>query len=538
MNFPRTFVSEEVVRIRRRSLNSFDVIIIGAGPTGLISALLLADKGLSVCVIEKHSDIYPLPRAISFDHEVARILNLAGVLDEVLNISDTPDIYQWKSAEDELLFELNWANDVSVSGYAHSYVFSQPDLERILNKAASASASISIHRGYTVTHIQQGEETVIVDAINSDNTQVTFTGSFAIGADGANSVVRQQIDSGYTDLGFKADWLVVDVVVKQGVLSANETKRMLQICDPHRPTTIVSGGPGRRRWEFMALENETLEELNTAERAWSLLKKWGITPENARLERHAVYTFRGAVASTWSDGRIFIAGDAAHLTPPFAGQGLCAGFRDAAALAWRIALAAKQPAYLSILKSYESERKQHARLWVENAIELGKVICELEPEKALQRNTMMLKARKQGLAPPSSGILPALGPGLVSPLHRGGMLGPGGFVTGKGDPAPRHFDDVFECGFHLITVEDDIFPAIDPQIRSAFLRAGGQLTNLSAGGDVSDTNCAYASWLGKHNAKCVLMRPDFYVFGVAEDASETGTLLKSFLASFNGESPG
>lgn len=519
-------------------MNSFDVIIIGAGPTGLISALLLADKGLSVCVIEKHSDIYPLPRAISFDHEVARILNLAGVLDEVLNISDTPDIYQWKSAEDELLFELNWANDVSVSGYAHSYVFSQPDLEKILNKAASESANISINRGYTVTHIQQNEETVIVDAINSDNTEVTFTGSFAIGADGANSVVRQQIDSGYTDLGFKADWLVVDVVVKQGVLSADETKRMLQICDPHRPTTIVSGGPGRRRWEFMALENETLEELNSAERAWSLLRKWGITPENARLERHAVYTFRGAVASTWSDGRIFIAGDAAHLTPPFAGQGLCAGFRDAAALAWRIALAAKQPEYLSILKSYESERKQHARLWVENAIELGKVICELEPEKALQRNTMMLEARKQGLPPPSSGILPSLGHGLVSPQHRGGMLGPGGFVTGKGHPAPRHFDDVFGCGFHLITVEDDIFPSIDPQIKSAFLRAGGQMTNLSAGSEVSDTNCAYASWFDKHSAKCVLMRPDFYVYGVAEDASETGTLLKSFLASFNGESPG
>ena len=159
---------------------------------------------------------------------------------------------------------------------------------------------------------------------------------YLVGADGAHSVIRAAMGSSLMDLGFSADWLVVDVQPRPGTKLSVDDDVMLQICDPARPTTVVSGGPGRRRWEFMALEGETLEDLNCVERAWALLAPWHVTSEHAVLERHAVYRFRGAVADKWRQGRVFIAGDAAHLTPPFAGQGLCAGVRDAAALAWRL----------------------------------------------------------------------------------------------------------------------------------------------------------------------------------------------------------
>lgn len=513
-------------------LNTYSAIIIGAGPTGLIAALLLAKKGIKVCIIEKHTDVYPLPRAISYDHEVARILNMAGVLEDAQAISDAPDVYQWKSADDELLFELNWADDASLSGYAHSYVFSQPDLERVLNDAALKSELIDIFRGYNVTTIEQDEQNVTVCATDTESKQVIFTAPFAIGADGANSVVRQQIGSDYIDLGFNADWLVVDVIIKPGVLSENETKQMLQVCDPARPTTIVSGGPGRRRWEFMALANETLEELNSASRAWELLHKWGISPDNAKLERHAVYTFKGALANKWSKGRIFIAGDAAHLTPPFAGQGLCAGFRDAAALAWRIALVASNPENMGILNSYETERKQHACLWVENAIELGKVICELDREKAQHRNTMMLEARKQGLPPPSSGILPSLGPGFISQKHHGGILSPGGMVGAKENSAPAHFDNVFDNGFHLIATDEDLMRSLNSALKVKFESFGGHLTDLKKNSQITDIDSVYTDWLGNLNAKCMIIRPDFYVFGVAKDAQDADDLLSTFLAMY------
>jgi resorcinol 4-hydroxylase (NADPH) len=489
----------------------YDVVINGCGPTGLISALLLARAGHSVAICDRYDEIYPLPRAIGYDHEVARILNILGLSAAMEPLTAKPDVYQWRNAQNELLFELTWGVGASISGFRNSYLFSQPEMERVLNDAAAASPLIDVLRGVDIQDVQQDAGTVSLLGQRRNGEKVVCSGKWLIGADGANSTVRRCLGLSLDNLGFEADWLVVDVLPLPGQRLPFDDGLMLQVCDPARPTTVVSGGPGRRRWEFMALGDEVLADLNSPECAWKLLAPWGLTPDNAVLERHAVYTFRGAVAPRWREGRGFLAGDAAHLTPPFAGQGLCAGFRDAAAIAWRLDLALRGKAGDAVLNSYESERREHARAWVMNAIDLGKVICVLDPAEAAGRDAGMLAARREGLPPPAASALPSLGDGLFLPNHHGGALAVGGNVLCGG--VQGHLDDVAPTGFVLVGRDTAALPALGDASRAAFQALGGVCIAFGPDGDCEDSEGTYRNWLAGIDADVALIRPDFYLFG-------------------------
>lgn len=501
-----------------------DVVIAGCGPVGFTAALLLAHAGHSVAIVDRHETIYPLPRAIAFDHEVARILNQLGLTRTLAPLVATPGVYQWRNRHGETLFELDWARG-SISGFPTSYLFSQPDLERVLNEAAAADPRITVLRGVEIMGASQTEQGVTLSGTRG-HERIEVEGSYLVGADGANSFVRNSFGSVLEDLGFRADWLVVDVKPKEEGSLPLDDDLMLQVCDPARPTTVVSGGPGRRRWEFMALEGETLAELNSDERAWALLEPWDVTPDNAVLERHAVYTFRGAMADRWRDRRVFIAGDAAHLTPPFAGQGLCAGLRDAAALAWRLDLALRGLAGEALLDSYESERKAHARAWVLNAIELGKIICVLDSKAADTRDAEMRAAREAGAPPPSAAILPHLGEGAHLSEHGGGTLAAGGIV--KLGERVGHADDVVGTGFVLLSRSGDPAEALSEENAALFAKLGGVTAQVAAPTDVSG---AYAAWFDRLGADTALVRPDFYLFG-AESGLDAANRLVSALAEY------
>ena len=205
-------------------------------------------------------------------------------------------------------------------------MFHQPTLETVLERRARA-LGIDIRRGCEVTDLIQHQGVVGVATSEGDVLEARY----AVGCDGANSTVRTLLDVPMTELGFFYDWLIVDVVLHDDRVFDPTN---VQICDPARPTTVVSGGPGRRRWEFMRLHHETLDELES--RAWELLEPWDVRPDNATVERRAVYTFAARFAERWRCGRVLLAGDAAHQMPPFAGQGMCAGIRDAANLAWKL----------------------------------------------------------------------------------------------------------------------------------------------------------------------------------------------------------
>ena len=312
-------------------------------------AVLLAQLGRSVVVLEQWPAPYALPRAVHFDDEVGRLLQSCGIGDELRAVSEPAEVYEWRNAAGTTLLRFGRIG-TGASGWPFSSMFCQPELEAALEARADSLPTIEIRRGVAVDALEQNEDLVTVGCSSGDPVRARYV----VGCDGANSTVRELLDIGVDDRGFFYDWLIVDVILDEPRVFDPIN---LQICDPNRPTTAVSGGPGRRRWEFMRLPDESREELGQEATAWKLLEPWDVHPGNARIERHAVYTFQARVADRWQDGRVFLAGDAAHLMPPFAGQGMCSGIRDAANLAWKLDLVLTGRAAPELLATYEEERR-------------------------------------------------------------------------------------------------------------------------------------------------------------------------------------
>jgi flavoprotein hydroxylase len=479
-----------------------DVAVVGCGPVGSTLAILLAQRGRAVTVLERWPQRYPLPRAVHFDHEVGRILQSCGIGGEVRTISEPADIYEWRNGTGTTLLRFGRSGD-GPSGWPASSMFNQPELEGLLERRA-AQLGVDVRRGVEVTGIEQRDDDVVVAAAAG----TTCSARFVVGCDGANSTVRTSVATPITDLGYFYDWLIVDVILDEPRVFDPIN---VQICDPARPTTAVAGGPGRRRWEFMRLPHESLDELNDEARAWELLEPWDVDPGNARLERHAVYTFSARYAEQWRTGRVFLAGDAAHLMPPFAGQGMCSGLRDAANLAWKLDMVLAGQAGDALLDTYEGERLPSVQAAIRFSMELGKVICVPDAAEAAARDEAM--AAGVGDEPRSAPGLPAITSGLIHPSapHAGEQ-----FVQGM-DGGGR-CDDVHGNGWRVVILGGDA-ECIGHDERTWFESIGGRVVVLA------DPDRMLTKWFAGHDTLCALQRPDFYLYGTAPTASAITMLL-------------
>lgn len=469
-----------------------DVAIVGYGPVGQMLAILLGQRGHRVHVVERWPEAYPLPRAVHFDHEVGRILQSAGVAGPLEGRTVPATVYEWRNARGETLIRFGRDAERSLSGWPESSMFCQPELEGILDARARELPNVSVERGCEVVGLRLEPDGVALETTRGGAPR-TLRARFAVGCDGANSLVRGQIGSGWHDLGFHFDWLVVDVRPSDPRWDGPIN---WQLCDPARPTTLVSGGPGRRRWEFMRLPHETLDDLNSEEAAWRLLGPWGVHRGNAKLERHAVYTFRARWADRWRNGRALLAGDAAHQMPPFLGQGMCSGLRDAANLAWKLAAVAHGDAPDTLLDTYQAEREPHVRAIVEAAVGFGRIICTTDPEVAAARDEAML-ARRAGAGPDDgtsaeTSSSPPLAPGPLV-LDGGGVQSVQPVVDGQ------RLDDY--VGPRWLVVGRD---RVDGGV-AEWWRSAGALVLLV------DSHPELAALLGDDDV--VVVRPDRYVLG-------------------------
>ncbi|MFA3842596.1 bifunctional 3-(3-hydroxy-phenyl)propionate/3-hydroxycinnamic acid hydroxylase MhpA [Streptomyces aureus] len=506
-----------------------DVAIVGFGPIGQMLSILLGKAGHDVIVLERWPSPYDLPRAVHFDDEIGRIFQAAGLSDEVRAVTDpVPDHYEWRNHAGEALVRIDWSG-TGPSGWPTASFFSQPQLEAVLSKAAQEVPTVTVHRDCEVVGLEPRDEHVRLITAGSDGPG-EVRARYVIGADGANSFVRSGMATTVTDLGFFYDWLIVDTFPHE---DATWSPMNWQLCDPERPTTIVSGGPGRRRWEFLRLPHESVEELNTSETAWRLLEPWGRTPDNTTIERHTVYTFQARWVDRWREGRLLLAGDAAHQMPPFAGQGMCSGLRDAMNLAWKLDLVLAGSADPDLLDTYTSERSDHVQHAIGMSMALGQVICVLDPEEAAARDTRMIAT---GADPRHA--LPATPPAVLGDgvLKRGadgnraagvGHLTPQYRVTHQGQTAL--LDELAGDGFTILTDSQAPCDALDAADRDFLDSIGASIVALYADqappDAYLDTDNGYLPHMREHQHVAAVVRPDFYLFGAAATGQELHELI-------------
>jgi 3-(3-hydroxy-phenyl)propionate hydroxylase len=503
----------------------FDCIVVGAGPTGAVLAALLAQRGYRALVVERDERVFPLPRAVHLDHEIARVLQEVGVMDRLLPTMSPATEYRFENAAGELLVHLVMPPNSASSGWDASYMFVQPQLEQILRDRLGELVGVTAWYGAECIGLGQTEEAVELTVRRGGRTEVVRA-HYAVGCDGASSVVRNLLGLAMDDLGFDEPWVVIDTKPKRDI--GLDAATAYQFCNPARPTTCVPAGPGRRRWEFMLLPGETRESIATPESVWGLLAPWG-GEAALDLVRVAVYRFHALIARHWRLNRVLLAGDAAHQMPPFMGQGMCSGIRDAANLAWKLDLVLSG-APAALLDSYEAERAPHVRHLVETSIALGRVVCEQDARRAAERDALLLAARRAGANPlgGQGGQAARIADGLLQVDSAGaGELFPQPRVR-VGDTAVR-LDDVVGTGARLMVASDVHLPANDERI--AIVSFGDSALEQGASDPRAVFECGGPSataWLRERGAVAALVRPDHYVYGTAATAADVAALVESF----------
>ena len=479
---------------------NFDCIVIGYGPVGALLSIFLSKLGLSVAVIDKNLDIYPLPRAIHFDDEVMRIFQMVNLSEQISKISriGTKGMH-FVDNEDNILMVRKGSDTIGDLGWQKSWYFHQPQLEELLRENAEKEKNFVSFLGYETKKIIHDSDFVTVKSYSKRlKKELVLHCKYLVGCDGANSTTSDYIGKEIKDYGLKEKFLVLDLKVDNRYQNIKDLPDFtVQHCDKLRPVTRCYISKKRRRWEVKILPSDDQEKFLESKSIWKFLSKW-IEKKNGMIERSQVYTFRSILKKKWFMNRIILAGDSAHLSPPFLGQGMCAGIRDVAVLAWRLKGYTTNKLSSEELINYQAERFPHVSAFIKLASEVGKIMSNPD---------LLKKSEKSQSMRLFDFPKPRLKKGFFYNCSLSGTLFPQ-FVESN-----RKSDDSLGYEFVFIALQEQKFNdvGIDNKI----------LLKKTAEGSLRN-------WMVKSKIVALIVRPDKYIFGSAAKEKNVKALVSHF----------
>jgi 3-(3-hydroxy-phenyl)propionate hydroxylase len=526
----------------RSKQHDYDVVIVGYGPTGQATASLLARMGHSVCVYERWPTLYGLPRLIGFDAESARMLQAAGDVAVGLRESFPIRGYVTYDRDMEPLVQYAWDDD-HICGYPIKTATYQPYIEDSMDEAAR-DRGVRVNTGWRVTHFEQDADGVSVTAEPWSREEVgenlkpatskTVRAKYLVGADGARSMVRSTLGVSQEDFGYADAWLSIDIERREVLPDRFMYGKSWQVADPNNVVVIVPAGTKRMRFELQVDPDGDHSDLLQEDRGYELLEQYtGLTRREAEIVRLTIYPFSGILAEEWRRDRVLLAGDAAHLMPPFLGEGAASGMRDAVTLAWKLDLVLRGLTEPSFLDTYQEERFPHVRHHVVVSVAIGQIVTERDVEVAEARNEALRNGPSE--PPPADptlteGVLLRDGEGRLAPLA--GELAPQGWVHFDG--ATGRFDDVVGWGFHLVARGVDPGTLLDDEQRAFLEQIRGKAIGVTPEDDepelALDITWAYERYFDKEGIAAFLMRPDFYLFGTVATLDEVPAMVDALRA--------
>ena len=517
-----------------------EVGIIGAGPIGLMTANLLGLAGICALVVERNAGLLGLPRAIAYDAETLRIFSQVGLFDEIApGLIQDPHVRHLNARNVTLM-----AADFPRGLYGHSSLgtFYQPDFERVLLKGLARFPSVRVAFEHEATDLVQNAKGVTL-SVATPSGATTVEANYVVACDGGASPTRERLGLKLVGSTYSERWLVVDAIVRN-----HGVKQITFRCDPRRPRVELPAVGERVRWEFMQLPGESEETLKREETVRALVAE-AAGVRSFEIERKAVYTFHARVAEHWRRGRVFLAGDAAHLMPPFAGQGMNGGMKDASNLAWKLAAVLRGLAPDAILDTYEVERAPVVRKMVEVSRRLGAVIMPTNRIAAAARDSIFaclnLSSRfrafihRGGVVPP-----PAIRRSDLTSRDRDafvGQMAPQPTVSAGQGASP--LDRFLGChqwlalgvGVDPATMMSSRDLAILEALGGRFICLNGSARNASTL-SVSCDDPAFADWVERGAVKGVLVRPDRFIADRLDPGRDL-SVLQPFAAALTAAAP-
>lgn len=501
----------------------YDIAIIGYGPVGAAAASMFGKKGFNIVVIEPKKDIWDIPRAVHFDGQVQRVFKAMGIYSQVEQIIDEMTGINFINRKGKPIVSLSFENHPRLNGYNEDVMFDQPKFEKILRNEAEKSTNIEFRIGSYLKNLDAKESENVLEIVNTDTNELSqLTSRYVIGADGADSYVRKSTNINIHDFKEDEDWIVVDYLVDE---KFKINRDRYQVCDYKRPTTLLPITGNHVRWEFKIKPDDDIEELEKEENIRNFMEPhlWRLNPKidknSGKLLRASRYTFHALIAENFRFNNCFLIGDAAHQTPPFLGQGLCQGIKDAYNLCWKLSGVLDGKYNENILESYTTERKEINNFMIKASVEQAKVVGSLNKYKSFLRDTYLTLAK---IFPKLQGVLTfkykwQFKNGILDkelyPNQINGMIIPHPDLSLKKDG--KNFDESLGNNFSLIlfNIKKEDFININKLDSAQFF--DGCVHHYDEN-HIFMSDGKLLKWAEKNNISAVVLRPDQHVYGCCD----------------------